>query len=140
MRCVGRILVSVAPVIAGAMAFGYEPGGWVAPARAQTGSLQVPAHTAPESPVKPPAAAPRQSVHQDGHVAKAATPPVVAARGPSHPHKPHAGTPPPAPAKPAPVEAPPPASPTTAPAAGTEKPQDAEKPDGSAGKLPRFAS
>jgi SH3-like domain-containing protein len=78
-------------------------------------------------------------VHQAGHAGKAATP-VVSANGSSHPHKPHTAAPPPAPAKPAPAEAPPPAPPATPPAPEAAKPQDAEKPDSSPAKLPRFAS
>ncbi|MFL5255227.1 MAG: SH3 domain-containing protein [Rhodopila sp.] len=165
MLQVRRILVSVAPVIAGAVVFGCGPSGWMVPARAQTGSLLGgAAHPAPEQPVKPPSPAPRQPVHQDaprqqpahqeGHAGKAppvapppaahpvaspASPPVVPPRGPTHPHKPRGAAPVPAPAKPAPVEAPP-SIPSTPPAPAAESTPEPEKPDGSPAKLPRFAS
>src|SRR5690242_14273953 len=108
MRCMGRILVSVAAAIAGAVAFGCVPSVGGSSARAQTGSppagsLLGTAHPAPEQPAKPPSAAPRQPVHQEGHVSKAATP-VVSAHGPNRPHKPQTAAPPSAPAKSAPVE------------------------------------
>jgi SH3-like domain-containing protein len=144
MLQVRRILVLVAPVIAGAVVFGCGPSGWMAPARAQTGSL-LGARPAPEQPVKPPSAAPRQPVHQeaprqqpmhqDGHAGKA--PPVVPPRGPTHPHKPHGAAP--APAKPAPTEVPP-STPSMPPAPAVENTPEPEKPDGSPAKLPRFAS
>jgi SH3-like domain-containing protein len=150
MLQVRRILVLVAPVIAGAVVFGCGPSGWMGPARAQTGSLLGgAAHPAPEQPVKPPSPAPRQPVHQEaprqqpahqeGHAGKA--PPVVPPHGPTHPHKPH-NAPAPAPTKPAPPEAPPstPSSPSTPPAPAAETTPEPEKPDGSPPRLPRFAS
>jgi SH3-like domain-containing protein len=104
-----------------------------AAARAQTGTLQVPAHPAADQPVKPPAAAPRQAVHEAAKI------PVVPPHGPIHPHKPAAavGKPPPKPDLP-----PAPAAPAqpAAQAAPPEKLPDPEKPDGGPAKLPRFAS
>ena len=107
-----------------------------APARAQTGSLQVPAHPAVDQPVKPPVAAPRQPVHEAGKT------PVVPPHGPIHPHKPAAdaaagGKPPP---KTEPVPAPAAPAPPVAQTPAAEKLADPEKPEGGAAKLPRFAS
>jgi SH3-like domain-containing protein len=94
--------------------------------------LQAPAHPVPDQPVKPPAAAPRQPVHE------AAKTPVVAPHGPAHPHKPHAA----AGAEQPPVtpEPPPAPAPPVAPAAPADNQADAEKPEGGPPKLPRFAS
>jgi SH3-like domain-containing protein len=106
-----------------------------ATARAQTGSLQVPAHPAVDQPVKPPAAAPRQPVHEAGKT------PVIPPHGPIHPHKPGAvattGKPSPKAEPPAPPAKP---SPPEAQAQPNEKLPDPEKPDGGPAKLPRFAS
>ncbi len=119
-----RIVVHVASLVA--LAAGS--------ARAQTGTLQVPAHPAVDQPVKPPAAAPRQAVRESGKT------PVVPPHGPTHPHKPAVaatGKPPPKP-EPAPAPAAPAPPETQAPAA--EKLADPEKPEGGPAKLPRFAS
>jgi SH3-like domain-containing protein len=117
-------------------------GGWP-----QSTTLQVPNHPRHDEPAKPPAAAPRQPVHQVGSSAPG-SPPVVPPHGPLHPHKPanrvgaapaaiQAATPPvPSPKTPAasqPV--------TEAPAdAAANKLPDPEKPQGDVAKLPRFAS
>ncbi len=117
-----RILVHAASLVALAGAA----------ARAQTGTLQVPAHPPAEQPVKPPAAAPRQPVHEAGKT------PVVPPHGPAHPHKPAAA----ATGKPAPKPEPAPAAPAPpeAQAPPAEKLAEPEKPEGGPPKLPRFAS
>jgi SH3-like domain-containing protein len=153
------MLMSVAPVIAGAMVFGCGPSCWIASgwmasgwvlrsawaqSGPQAGSLLGGAHPAPEPPMKPPSAAPRQPVHQEGPVRK--TPPVVPPHGPTHPHKPRpaasanapAPAPAPAPAKSAPPEAPPPTAPSAPTTPTAEKPSEPENEGGR--KLPRFAS
>jgi SH3-like domain-containing protein len=124
-------------------------GAW-----AQTGTLQVPAHRQADTPVKPPAAAPVQPVHQDApshH--QAAAPhhtPVVKPHGSGHAEKPAAHpspgkshNPPAKPHAAPPVAATPPApQPATAlpDAAPPAKPAEPEKPDANAQKLPRFAA
>jgi SH3-like domain-containing protein len=102
-------------------------------ARAQSGTLQVPAHPSADQAVKPPAAAPRQAVHQVGKT------PVVPPHGPLHPHKPAVSVN--TPAKPVPGDKPA-AAETTAPAQApaAETLADPEKPEGGTAKLPRFAS
>jgi SH3-like domain-containing protein len=124
MNTFSRILVASMVALAGAAA------------RAQTGTLQVPAHPAVDQPIKPPAAAPRQPVHEAGKT------PVVPPHGPTHPHKPAAsvaatGKPTP---KPEPAPAPASPSPPEAQAPSAEKLPDPEKPEGGPPKLPRFAS
>jgi SH3-like domain-containing protein len=81
---------------------------------------------------KAPAAAPRTPV-QGGKKT-----PVVPPHGQTHPQKPNAAA---APAKPVPVPAPTPPAPSEAePKSSAEKLSDPEKPEGTAAKLPRFAS
>jgi SH3-like domain-containing protein len=115
-------------------------------AQAPSGTLQVPASSPHDQPVKPPAAAPRVPVEKAGHgeARAAAKTPVVPPHGPVHPHKPAAKAlaapvkpPPPAAGTPA---APPPASAAETNAAPEGKLPDPEKPEGVPVKLPRFAS
>jgi SH3-like domain-containing protein len=115
---------------------------------AQTGTLQVPSQPAHDRPVNPPTAAPRQPVQKAGSTAGASTP-VVKPHGTNHPVKPKSAAggqsgpqnstkAPAAAAKPAAEPSPsPPAAEKTEPA---EKLPDPEKPEGTAAKLPRFAS
>jgi len=136
MRFPGRIFLCIPSLVA----LAGSPG-WVPSARAQSGALQIPAHPSPDQPVKPPAAAPRQPVHE---AAKTVTP-VVPPHGPTHPHKPRTATPAAdkAPPKPNPAGvpgAPVTPAPTEAQAAPAEKLPDPEKPEGGPAKLPRFAS
>ncbi len=111
------------------------------------GTLHLPSHPPHDQPLKPPSAAPREPVHQEGSstgkrpVVPAKTP-VVPARGPRHPQKPNAsgsGAHKEAPPK---VTAPviPAAPPAETNAGPSEKAPEAEKPEGDAAKLPRFAS
>lgn len=124
MRIFTRIVVPIASIAALAGA----PG-----AQGQSGTLQVPAHPSVDKPVKPPASAPRQAVHE------AARTPVVPPHGPLHPHKPPAtASAPPKPAASEPPKAPAPPPPAQPPAA--DNLADPEKPEGTAPKLPRFAS
>ena len=116
------------------------------PARSQTaGTLQVPAHPAPQTAPAPPSAAPRTPVQRGGSSA-AHSPPVVKPQGDTHRQKPgqHAGRTEkakPAPAKPeAPAAAPAPAPAPAAKPETTEKLPDPEKPEGTQSKLPRFVS
>jgi len=125
MRIFTRIILPIASiaVLAGAP-----------DARAQSGTLQMPAHPSVDKPVKPPAAAPRLAVHEAGKT------PVVPPHGPLHPHKPQATAA--APAKPV-LPAEKPVAHETPPAAqppAADNLADAEKPEGGAPKLPRFAS
>lgn len=120
----------------------------------QGGSLQVPAKHTQDQPVKPPSAAPRVPVHQDGQKSRevkqpetkkhetkeSKRPPVVPPHGPLHPKKPPEAKPTAAPA-PAVVPTPP------APAAQAPGPAEAPQAKPSAAaegtappKLPRFAS
>jgi len=108
-----------------------------------SGTLQIPSHPAQDQTVKPPAAAPREPVHQAGAASTDKTP-VVPAHGPIHPHKPpaakSAGPAKPAPPPPVPVPAAPAPPQTETTAAPPEKLPDPEKPEGAPAKLPRFAS
>ena len=130
------------------MALALAPNqGW-----AQSGVLQQPAKTLPDTPPKPPSAAPRAPVQQVApHAAPTSPvvkPPVVKPFGEVHAQKPPAG---PAGHKPATPEPPVPpalqvpappvlAAPTEAPAAGIAKPTD-DKPAGlDEPPIPRFAS
>jgi SH3-like domain-containing protein len=86
------------------------------------GTLQVPKAPSRDQPVKPPVAAPRQTVQKIAPGHTAATP-VVPPHGPTHPQKP-ANKSKPAETKPVPPE----------------KLPDPERPEGAPAKLPRFAS
>lgn len=106
------------------------------------GTLQIPSHAAPEQPIKPPTAAPREPVHRLGGASAAKTP-VVPPHGPVHPHKPMATAatgkgvrPPPVPPAVGALSPPPAETKTAQP----DKLPDPEKPEGTASKLPRFAS
>jgi SH3-like domain-containing protein len=122
----------IIPALAVLVAVSGAPA-WTGSAWAQPGTLQVPAHRDAQQAVKPPAAAPRQAVHQVGK-----TTPVVPPHGQIHPHKPTSVPATAAPAGPAEVPAAPPPGEAQAPPA--EKLPDPEKPDGGPAKLPRFAS
>jgi len=125
--------------LACALIAGARPG-WTQTAG---GGLQVPAHPAPQTAPTPPAAAPRTPVQKGGGQAM---PPVVQAHGDPHRRKPSAAggkgdKSKPATTKPEAV-APPAAPPATSEAKPEpqEKLPDPEKPEGTAAKLPRFAS
>ena len=97
---------------------------------------QVPYHHAPEHVAKPPVTPPRQSVHkaEGPHAGKA---PVVAPRGPNHPHKPDAAV------RPGKIVPPPATSAERSPdtkAAQSETSAESAKRAGASGKLPRFAT
>jgi SH3-like domain-containing protein len=105
-----------------------------------SGVLQKPSGPPRDQPEKAPAAAPRQPVHKSVQAAGNEQAPVVAPHGQLHPRKPVAAG---AAAKP-PAALPAPASPAepqadavSVPAARSPEPG---QPDGSAVKLPRFAS
>jgi SH3-like domain-containing protein len=134
-RFSGRIFWPAAAMIALAMV-----PGWMMAARAQSGTLQVPAQRAADQPTKPPTAAPRQPVHQDGRAGKAATTPVVPPHGPSRPQKPLAAAPAAVPVKPATGTVPDKPASQATPVPPAETAPEAGKPDGNAAKLPRFAS
>lgn len=99
-----------------------------------SGTLQVPAHRASETPPKAPQAAPRQPVHQVGR-----PPPVVQPHGTPHAQKPpaHATKKAAKPVAPAPEAAPVPVpAPAEAPAPAEQKPQGPK----TKGPIPRFAA
>ena len=128
MRCPARVALALALMVTAG-------GGRVG---AETVPPGVPQVAAPQrdQPVKPPAAAPRPPVRRSP-TGGAAKPPVVPPHGPLHPHRPPVAAGKAAPAPPPAVPAPPPAVGSPAP---PEKLPDPEKPEGTAAKLPRFAS
>jgi SH3-like domain-containing protein len=135
MRFPARLLLLIAPFL---LCGGASVEAQNVPAG---GTLKVPSHPGPEQPMKPPTAAPREPVHRLGS-SSAGKPPVVAPHGPVHPHKPAGMTPPgktvkTPPVAPAVVPAPPAAETKTE---QPEKLPDPEKAEGTASKLPRFAS
>jgi SH3-like domain-containing protein len=120
-----------------AIAVWLPAAGLALPGQASAQTLQAPVR--PEPPVKPPAAAPRTPVPKGGATASGKLP-VVPPHGPVHPLKPAARAA--APAKPPPmtVPIPEPAGTATDEAKPLEKPAEAEKSEGPAAKLPRFAA
>ena len=114
--------------------------GWGgSPGRAQSGTLQLPAHRLAETPPKPPAAAPRTPVRQ---VRPRHPTPVVAPHATAHGHKPAAKAtahqPAPRPdVKPAP---PPAVLPAPAPPTKPQAPPEPDKGSATGLPLPRFAA
>jgi SH3-like domain-containing protein len=105
-------------------------------------TLQMPVRPQRDQPVKPPAAAPREPVHQVESAVQRKTP-VVPPHGQLHPHKLIVG--PAAPSGTATAAQPSaasvvPATPTTGPQPRPEKSPDVERSEGETAKLPRFAS
>jgi len=147
MRPPARFVVAMAWLLAAgaSTALGQSTPSPVAPASgsAASGTLQVPAKPHHDQPMTPAKAAPLVPVHKATNGAKnVAKTPVVPPRGPSHPRKPISAT---GPVKPVPVPVLPPAVAPAQPApeakaAPPDKVSDAEKPEGAAPKLPRFAS
>lgn len=142
MRFPVRVILALALLLAVGNGLGR------AQSSAPSDTLRLPSHPAHDQPARPPAAAPREPVHNVGEAVhkvggSAGRPPVVPPHGPVHPHRPVAAavtqSPKPVPAQPAAPVAPvqPPAE---AKAAQPEKLPDPEKPDGVPAKLPRFAS
>lgn len=124
-------------------------GGW-----SQSGTLQASPHPKHDGPVTPPTAAPRQPVHQAGS-STAGPPPIVSPHGPLHPHKPPsrpgsaggpaATVPSGIPPVPSPAHGDAPTAPgatgsTDATPAGAGQQPAQDKSEGSATRLPRFAS
>jgi SH3-like domain-containing protein len=131
-----RFLARVSLALAWLLVAGGSSAAQNAPS---SGTLQVPPTHRHDQPIKPPAAAPREPVHNLGQ--GTGQTPVVGPHGPTHPHKPAGSRV--APGKPPAQPAPPPVAPLQPQAETKPQPEkltDPEKPEGAAARLPRFAS